>query len=289
MWFRDYSWPKFHFIIGCIIFVQLLSRVVCFSFWFAEVKYTYLYKQTASLSYMKQGLRFLEAGIILLASSSCPITLLPLSFLGHFIYLMVLARGIFITQFSLSPMEFAFTVLVGQVLFFVSAFLPTVVDRPPTLGWIIFTGVVYSFIYGYLILLVATQVRHVRGVLRKMRPEMPLEVREAFTEKQIITKGLFFVILSLFGIEATAHTMFALSYISTQTLIITYEAGLFSCLIALAILYRPRYFSPFFFMGTLDEAFDFADAPQTDISRCGFNNFFVATKYYKREFFLISL
>jgi hypothetical protein len=168
--------------------------------------------------------------------------------------MFLLTRGVAMTRPTLLFSEYFCAIVSSFAFFAVSISVSAFISQAPSTSWIAFTTIIYSLLYSHLLSLIGIQVRNLRGISNKLTDEMPSEIIAPFREKQFVFKVFFFLLIGFIGVEIAGQCLYALSYMSMESVILTYEVPTWILFAVLAWFMRPRKFSPYYFMLPADSA-----------------------------------
>lgn len=258
--YRQYSTPKFVLLIGLIFLLRFSIALVCRSFWLDCSEYLYIC-DSAIFGYTVPLLRLLETSKFMLNRFWWLWLFLLLiywlrisSYLVQFFALLLLTRGIAVTRPSLLFSEYFCAIVSSFVFFAVSISVSAFIAQAPSIAWIVFTTIIYVLLYVHLLSLISIQIRHLRGISSKLTGDMPADIIAPIKEKEFAFKVFFFLLIGFITIEISGQCMYALSYISMESLVIGYEVPSWVLLFALGWYFRPRKYSPYFFMLPADSS-----------------------------------
>lgn len=254
--YRQYSVPKFVVLIGLIFLLRLAIALVCRSFYIDCNEFLYICDNTV-FGYTVPLLRLLETGTPYICLLCIILSTTTMSSNRHvystcytvqFFAMLLLTRGIAMTRPSLLFSEYFCAIVSAFVFFAVSISVSAFIVQAPSLAWIVFTSIIYIFLYTHFLSLIAMQIRNLRGISQKLTNDMPQELIAPIREKEFAFKVFFFLLLGFIGIEVCGQCMYAMSYISMESLVIAYEGPSWLLMAAMCWYFRPRKFSPYFFM-----------------------------------------
>lgn len=168
--------------------------------------------------------------------------------------MLLLTRGIAVTRPTLLFSEYFCAIVSAFVFFAVSISVSAFIAQAPSLAWIVFTSIIYILLYSHLLSLIMIQIRSLRGISMKLTPDMPQDLLAPIYEKEFTFKVFLFLLVGFIAIEICGQCMYALSYISMESLVLAYEIPSWILMAALGWYFRPRKFSPYFFMLPADSS-----------------------------------
>eukprot|EP01033_Poteriospumella_lacustris_P008926 gene8926-6408_t len=166
----------------------------------------------------------------------------------QFFAMLLLTRGIAMTRPSLLFSEYFCAIVSAFVFFAVSISVSAFIVQAPSLAWIVFTSIIYISLYAHFVALISMQIRNLRGISQKLTADMPQELIAPIHEKEFAFKVFFFLLLGFIGVEVCSQCMYAMEYISMETLVIAHEGPSWLLMAAMCWFFRPRKFSPYYFM-----------------------------------------
>lgn len=152
------------------------------------------------------------------------------------------------TRPSLLFSEYFCAIVSAFVFFAVSISVSAFIVQAPSLAWIVFTSIIYISLYAHFVALISMQIRNLRGISQKLTADMPQELIAPIHEKEFAFKVFFFLLLGFIGVEVCSQCMYAMEYISMETLVIAHEGPSWLLMAAMCWFFRPRKFSPYYFM-----------------------------------------
>ncbi|CAM5999352.1 unnamed protein product [Sphagnum balticum] len=114
-------------------------------------------------------------------------------------------------------------------------------------GYWIIVGVLYGSMYLYIFQSLVTEVRKVQSHVKLLHPNMSASLTAPLREKHLMYEIFLVCTFTLFSVEVTAHAMVA-EGVPYQNILFLYEISNFLLNAIIGYLFRPREYSPFFFM-----------------------------------------
>lgn len=168
--------------------------------------------------------------------------------LGQFCLFFIIGKGWTITRPNLTTTEWFLIILVTNLFLFTSFTFSTFSNYAPNSTWIIFTAVLYGYVFLQLLALIWVEIKSLRGQVRKFNDTMPSERTEPVKMKLRMYMEYFIAAICCVVLECICQIMYASQTVSTLTVSAVYEVCSWLMLVSIAYAFRPRQLSPFFYM-----------------------------------------
>lgn len=161
---------------------------------------------------------------------------------------LLVAKGWNITRYRIGVEDWRLIVVVIS-LFYMSLSIILVLENGvlDTVGFWIAIGVIYGIVYYILFKNVLEQLRKLNIQVSLLEPNMPPTIIGPLLEKHRMYVILLFLIFCSFSIEIACNAIIAKTATLWKTLCV-YEVSNMLIFLAIGFMFRPREYSPFFFM-----------------------------------------
>lgn len=163
----------------------------------------------------------------------------------YMVVVYVVRNVAFTTKLTLQDTAAAW--FLDLVFFIISYALRSVIIRAPTAYWIVMISLLYFFIFYTIVSVASHEWRRMLAICERLTDTMPAHITKQIRLKAYLHEHLMVVSLLLLALEITCQSMFALN-VPVRTLLLFYEVTVAILLVYMGWLFRPRKWSPFFYL-----------------------------------------
>jgi hypothetical protein len=167
---------------------------------------------------------------------------------GQYFLFLVIGKGWTITRPTLTSTEWFLALLVAVLFLFTSFTFAGYATIAPKPNWIIYTCILYSYVFAQFLGLIWVEMQALKGQLIKFDARMPEERTAPIKLKLAMFSQLFIVGIAVSVLELLCQIMFASKTVSVLAICAVYEIGSWLIMLYVAIIFHPRKWSLFFFM-----------------------------------------
>ena len=167
---------------------------------------------------------------------------------SQFFLFFIMSKGWTITKPNLATSEWFMAQLVTLAYLFVSFSFSEITYHAPNVSWIVFTCILYAYVYVQIMGLCWAEVQLLRSQVKRLNTTIAEERMSAITMKLEMYQQLMIVVTTMTLLELICQILFASPTVPTLAVAVVYEISSWIILVAVAYVFRPRELSPFFYM-----------------------------------------
>lgn len=167
---------------------------------------------------------------------------------SQFFLLFIMGKGWTITKPNLSTSEWFMAQLVTLAYLFTSFSFSEITTVAPNTSWIIFTFILYAYVFVQILGLCWTEIQSLRSQIKRVTPEVPEERTISIQMKLEMYQYLMILVGAMVLLELICQILFASATVPVLATAVVYEVFSWMILVGVAFVFRPRELSPFFYM-----------------------------------------